>query len=43
MQKAIKFRRIHVGKQYKPVIKRKRAKRRLKRIKIALKAKLAGK
>jgi len=33
----------HVGKQYKPVVKRKRAKRRLKRKKKELKAKLAGK
>jgi hypothetical protein len=32
-----------VGKQYKPVIKRKRAKRRIKRKKAALKAKLSGK
>jgi len=33
----------HVGKQYKPVVKRKRAKKRLKRKKKELKAKLAGK
>jgi hypothetical protein len=32
-----------VGKQYRPIIKRKRAKKRLKRKKIALKAKLASK
>ena len=43
MQKVIKSGGLYVGKQYKPVIKRKRAKRRIKRKKIALKAKLAGK
>jgi hypothetical protein len=43
MQKATNIRRIHMGKQYKPVIKRKRAKKRIKRQKAALKAKLAAK
>lgn len=32
-----------MGKQYKPVLKRKRAKKRIKRKKQALKAKLAAK